>query len=114
MVNKVGITSEKRSAIQKGFTLIEVAIVLVIVGLLLGGVLTPLGTQMEENRRKSTLAEMEVLQEALIGFALSQGRLPCPDDDGDGIEDPVGGVGGCDSTADDIPAVTMGISATDA
>ena len=33
---------------QSGFTLIEIAIVLVIVGLLIGGLLTPLATQKEQ------------------------------------------------------------------
>ena len=63
-----------------GFTLIEIAIVLVIVGLLLGGLLMPLAAQVEAQRRTETERTMEQIKEAMIGFALVNGRLPCPAD----------------------------------
>ena len=63
-----------------GFTLIEIAIVLVIVGLLLGGLLMPLATQVEVQRRIETEKTLKEINEALIGFALVNGRLPCPAD----------------------------------
>ncbi len=50
---------------HRGFTLIEMAVVLVIVGLLLGGMLVPLATQMETDRRKETTATLESIREAL-------------------------------------------------
>ena len=37
-----------------GFTLVEVAIVLVIVGLLMGGMLLPLSTRIEQQRQQET------------------------------------------------------------
>lgn len=64
----------------QGFTLIEIAIVLVIVGLLLGGLLMPLATQVEVQRRTETERTMEQIREAMIGFAIANGRLPCPAD----------------------------------
>lgn len=63
---------------SNGFTLIEIAIVLVIVGLLLGGLLMPLATQVEVQRRVETEKAMEQIKEAIIGFAQINGRLPCP------------------------------------
>jgi len=63
-----------------GFTLIEIAIVLVVVGLLLGGLLMPLATQVEVQRRTETEKALKEINEAIIGFALANGRLPCPAD----------------------------------
>lgn len=95
-----------------GFTLIEMAVVLVIVGLLLGGMLVPLATQMETDRRKETIATLESIREALIGFAVINGRLPCPDTNADGREN-------CPSVAPNgapkgLPYADLGVSRTDA
>ena len=67
-----------RAGYEHGFTLIEIAIVLVIVGLLLGGLLMPLATQVEGQRRTETEKTLREINEAIIGFALVNGRLPCP------------------------------------
>lgn len=94
---------------QPGFTLVEMAVVLVIVGLLLGGLLVPLGTQMENDRRKETAATLDAIREALIGFAvINDARLPCTDTNADGREDcPSSAMGG-------LPYADLGVSATDA
>ncbi len=68
-----------------GFTLIELAIVLFIVTLLLGGVLTPLGQQIAERQGSETRRTMEIARSALVGYAIGHrdsaqpGHLPCPD-----------------------------------
>lgn len=64
---------------QSGFTLVEMAIALVIIALLIGGMLTPLSTQKERERRIENRQLLEQAREALIGFAVVNGRLPCPD-----------------------------------
>lgn len=61
-----------------GFTLVEIAIVLVVVGLLIGGLITPLSTQLEQRRTMDTQRAMEEAREALIGFSVRNGYLPCP------------------------------------
>ncbi|GGY38521.1 prepilin-type N-terminal cleavage/methylation domain-containing protein [Pseudoduganella albidiflava] len=63
---------------QPGFTLVEIAIVLVVVGLLVGGLITPLSTQLEQRRVADTQRAMEEAREALVGFAALNGYLPCP------------------------------------
>ncbi len=98
----------------KGFTLIEISIVLVIASLLLGSLLGPLSAQVENARRKATLSQIDHINDALAGFAMGAGRLPCPDVDDDGIEDPVGGVGGCTADSGTLPSVTLSVDADDA
>lgn len=66
---------------QNGFTLIELAIVLVIIGLLLGGVLTPFTAQKEQERRTEAFDYLDEAKEALLGYAIVNNRLPCPDTD---------------------------------
>ena len=61
-----------------GFTLIELAIVLFIVSLLIGGMLIPLSAQTEIRGRQETDRALATIREALIGFAAINGRLPCP------------------------------------
>lgn len=65
---------------RAGFTLVELAIVLAIVGLLLGGLLVPLSAQVDSQRNSETVKTLNDIREALAGFALANGRLPCPAD----------------------------------
>lgn len=69
---------------QTGFTLVEMAIALVIIALLIGGMLAPLSTQKEQERRGENQQLLDDAREALIGFAVVHGRLPCPDTDAPG------------------------------
>ncbi len=96
-----------------GFTLVELAIVLVVLGLLLGGLLMPLATQIDIVRIKETNDALDKVQEALLGFAIASpnNRLPCPDtQNNDGLEDwpctPV--------TEGDLPWRTLGVGRFDA
>ena len=61
-----------------GFTLIELAMVLFIVSLLIGGLLMPLAAQTEIRGRQETDRALANIREALIGYAVVNGRLPCP------------------------------------
>jgi prepilin-type N-terminal cleavage/methylation domain-containing protein len=75
----------------RGFTLIELAIVLVIMTILIGGLAMPLSAQIQARRIAETRADMRTIQDSLIGFAMrqpvGQPHLPCPDG-GDGYEGP--------------------------
>lgn len=104
----------KRLLSQRGLSLVEVMIILVVVGLLLGASIVPFGTLWGEDAYAREREKMATLQEAIAGYAASHltkertvmvggasdqrmftlpaGRpyLPCPDIDGDGYEDRVG------------------------
>lgn len=80
----------KQSPDPSGFTLIEMAMVLVVLGLLLGGIMRPLALQTDNSQRKAANTELERINEALIGFVLVNGYLPCPDTDNDGRENRAG------------------------
>ncbi|MDR9498567.1 MAG: prepilin-type N-terminal cleavage/methylation domain-containing protein [Hydrogenovibrio sp.] len=67
---------------QKGFTLVEIAIVLVIIGLLLGGVLK--GQELIENAKlRGEINTLQAFQTAAYSYQDRIGRLP-GDDDEDG------------------------------
>lgn len=99
---------------SQGFSLLEMAIVLVLAGLLLGGGLNLATGRIEQQRRQDTRARLALAQEALLGFAMMHGRLPCPaSPNSTGEESPVGG-GVCTHPHDGLlPAATLGLSGLD-
>lgn len=70
----IGIRSYRLS----GFTLLEMSIVLLVMGLLLGSVMRPMGGAIKERQRSETQMLLSEIREALIGFASVHRRLPCP------------------------------------
>ncbi|MDA1289380.1 MAG: prepilin-type N-terminal cleavage/methylation domain-containing protein [Proteobacteria bacterium] len=71
-------SSIKNMEKQKGFTLIEIAIVLVIIGLLVGGVLQ--GQELIENSRvKQAVKDMNGTAAAIFAYQDRYGRMPGDD-----------------------------------
>ncbi|MGH9958338.1 MAG: prepilin-type N-terminal cleavage/methylation domain-containing protein, partial [Pyrinomonadaceae bacterium] len=64
---------------ERGFTLVEIAIVVVVLGLLLASLLGPLSVRIEQLEIRKTSDQMEEIKEALYGYAMANGALPCPD-----------------------------------
>jgi prepilin-type N-terminal cleavage/methylation domain-containing protein len=62
----------------RGFTLVELAVALAVIALLLGMMIVPLGTQFDQQRTSDTQRQLNIVYEALLGFAVANGRLPCP------------------------------------
>lgn len=88
---------------QRGFTLVEIAIVLVIIGVMLASVTGGLGAFRDSAKIKQTSRYLEDARTALETFATLNGYLPCPDSDGDGISE---------GDADDRPANAAECSAS--
>lgn len=73
--------------LERGFTLAELAISMVIIALLIGGLLGPISRQVEQSRVTATQKQLDEIKESLLGYAAIHRRLPCPDLTGDGLED---------------------------
>jgi len=71
---------------KHGFTLIEIAIVMVIIGLLAGGGVSIMGMLTQRKARNETIAYLKETKEALISYATINGKLPWADTDGDGSQ----------------------------
>lgn len=99
---------------ERGFTLIELAIVMFIVSLLLGGMLLPLSAQQDVRAYGDTQKVLSEARDSLLGYAMANDRLPCPaSSTSNGVEDPVGG-GTCNHPHDGyFPAATLGLSPVD-
>jgi len=108
----------------RGFTLAELAIAFLVISLLLGGMLVTLSAQNQARQIAETQRSMENARDALLGFAVRFGRLPCPALDGG----PLGGeearradaIKTCEVCAvaapfceGMLPAITLGIGPTD-
>jgi len=92
-----------------GFTLVEMAIVMVIISLMLGGLMMSLSQTTENTRRSDVQAQLAEITEALYGYAQANGRLPCPaTPTSNGTELPVGG-GACARQHGFVPSATLGL-----
>lgn len=101
----------------RGFTLTELAIVLVIVGLLLASLMPSLTAQTDQRHYNETAQTMQEIRDALLGYAAAHSatdgkpHLPCPDTDDDGIENRTGS--NCTSDEGRIPWSDLGITRWD-
>ncbi len=91
---------------NRGFSLIEMAIVMVIIGVLAGGGVSLIGMLTKRKARTETIDYMKQAQAALISFADINGRLPWADTSGDGAEN-------SGAAAGSLPYQTLKLSPTD-
>lgn len=100
---------------SQGFTLVELAIVLVIFGLLAAAFITPLMAQRELQGRRETQDLLNESKEALTGYAITHRHLPCPDTKAvpNGVENRKID-GSCDKDQGVLPWNTLGIEPLDA
>jgi len=92
----------RRSA---GFTLLELAIVLLVLTLLIGRFALPLAAQREARQARQAEAEMLEIRVALLGYAALHGFLPCPDVDGNGVA-----AISCGAEIGAVPYKTLGLA----
>jgi len=100
-----------------GFSLIELALVTVVLGVLAGGMIASLDGQLRVRHYRETERTLARVELALEGFAIANGaRLPCPDTDGDGFADRAHGLdpsGPCQVAEGQLPWVTLGVGRAD-
>ena len=114
---------------QQGFTLVELAIVLVIIGVLMGGFIGTLSSRIDKTRIANTEDDLESNKEVLMGYAYTVGTpasapyVPCPDcldaascpggTARDGVQDRNGNLCSVGNSVGLLPWVTLGISGGD-
>lgn len=123
-----------RGKLARGFTLIEMAIVLVVIGLVFSGGLLAVAPVLESSKGNETLAKLDRIEQALTLYVIRYGCLPCPADPGiatgtanagwaHGATAPLYYNGSCNTACDAalvtagqgvVPWVTLGLSEEEA
>jgi prepilin-type N-terminal cleavage/methylation domain-containing protein len=96
-----------------GFTLVEMAVVVTLIGILMAlGIATAMSV-MQNTQRSTTKDRQAFVRDALVAYFTQNHRFPCPDNGGatvrDGVQD-LGGGGGCATNFGTVPYATLGIS----
>lgn len=98
---------------QRGFTLVEMAVVMLILTLLAGGLTTGLSAHLTRRAEAATDDALAEARDALLGHVMRKGSLPCPaKSPTDGTEDRVDATT-CRRTTGLLPWATLGISGLD-
>lgn len=116
-------TAPQAPARVRGFSLVEMALVLLIVGLLASVFLPATNTMLDNSRRKETRATLEAVEQAMVRFVVVNGRLPCPANGAlsagnaeQGLEQPHPGTAACTAAAltnGVVPWRTLGLAQDD-
>lgn len=103
---------------QSGFSLIELAIGLVILGLAAVGMVASLSKQADQKRLVDSRSALNQARDAVLAFVTVNGRLPCPASNASGGQESIasnaGGVITCTLEAGYLPAVSLGLPELDA
>jgi len=99
-----------RQVNQNGFTLIEIAIVLLIVTILLGYTVALFPRQQELKQYRDVDRKMDEVIAAIVGFAQVNGRLPCPAIPTSTGDEVGGGAAECINFGGFVPVNTLGIT----
>ena len=102
--------------LKRGFTLIEVAVALVLLSLLFGSVFLPLRARVEMRQIDETVLLLNRAREALLGYAATHGYFPCPADATSAGREPAGTnhlTGSCPAFQGYLPAAALGLMSSD-
>jgi len=120
------ISSHISAHARRGFTLIEIAIVLVVIGLIVSGGLLAISPILQSAKINETKQKMATVETAILGYVIANGCLPCPavrgaattgvSHDGTAPYTAACGSGGACTAGGNglVPWVTLGISENDA
>jgi prepilin-type N-terminal cleavage/methylation domain-containing protein len=68
------------AGMQRGFTLLELSIVLVLIGTITGMGLMTFTASTQASQYNKTVERMDAIDKALLSFVISNSRIPCPSD----------------------------------
>ncbi len=101
----------------RGFTLVEIAIGMAIISLAAIGLIASIAKQTEQSKIVATRTLIDQANDALLAFAGSAGRLPCPalatTNGQESIASNAGGIIVCSTEAGFLPAATLGLPGSD-
>ena len=89
-----------------GFSMVELAVVVLIMGLLLGGLVMPLAAQRDNARLREGQEQLESILIAIEGYAMVNGHMPCPATPGSAGAAAIAG-GACTAQHGFVPATTL-------
>lgn len=95
----------------------EISIVLLIVGLVVGAIAIPIATRLESRRIEDTTRLLDLAQEKLLAYALKYGYFPCPALEGTSGQEPGNAnhtSGFCPQYHGYLPAAALGWTPVDA
>ena len=104
----IQLSNHKKNSFSPGFTLIEMAVVLVIVGIIISIVATVLPSLIRSSKVKKARAILEEVDYAIQGYVTANGRLPFADNGTTGEEDSA-----TPTYFGNLPYVTLGLSSGD-
>lgn len=77
-MTKRGLIRHSTKDMESGFSLVEMAIVLLVLGVLMRAVIQPMGARLEASQRSEAKAQLRQVKAAITGYLILNGRLPCP------------------------------------
>ncbi len=95
---------------QQGFSLVEMAIVLVILSVLIGAGFSTMGAYLDNAKQSHTMGSLENTKKAILNYVKVNYYMPCPDTNNDGNEDRVSGLA-CSSSVGTVPFNSIGLGA---
>src|SRR5258708_6404476 len=63
---------------QRGFTLLEISVVLLLIGLVVGGGLVTMTGSIQALQYNKTVEKIDAIEKALLDFSIASKRIPCP------------------------------------
>jgi len=96
-----------------GFTLIELSISLLIIGLLSSGLFAGIVAQRSMAEIQAADQQLDHIREVLLGYALSNGRLPCPAKPQLARTETAAGIEDCSLQHGVLPWITLSIQEAD-
>lgn len=113
MISRAKLNKVSLSSSQNGFSLIEVAIGLLILGIIMNSFYGIAKQLFETDHKQAELTNMRTIQDSINMYLTVNAHLPCPDVDNDGNENRADGVS-CDAREGYLPYSDLGVKSKDA